>query len=143
MPRGKPRETDCGTCERKAGEPLNTHCLECRNDAQIRWRAANPGRQNELQRGYNRRVRAGVITAYGGKCTCCDERRVEFLSIEHLKGDGAEHRRKLGGSGGMSVYLDLKRRGYPHGDYTILCFNCNLARGFFGYCPHEKEMAAW
>jgi hypothetical protein len=25
-----------------------------------------------------------------------------------------------------------------HKGYRVLCHNCNLARGFYGYCPHEK-----
>jgi hypothetical protein len=37
----------------------------------------------------------------------------------------------------------LKRRGYPQEGYTILCFNCNLSRGFFGYCPHERALEQW
>jgi hypothetical protein len=24
----------------------------------------------------------------------------------------------------------------------VLCHNCNMARGFYGVCPHEKENAA-
>jgi hypothetical protein len=30
----------------------------------------------------------------------------------------------------------LIKENFPK-EYQILCFNCNLALGFFGYCPHR------
>ena len=23
--------------------------------------------------------------------------------------------------------------------FQVLCHNCNMSKGFYGYCPHEKE----
>lgn len=37
-----------------------------------------------------------------------------------------------------AIYRQLRDQGYPD-DYTILCFNCNIARSLFGRCPHTKE----
>ena len=34
------------------------------------------------------------------------------------------------------LYKILRARGFPLG-YRVLCHNCNLARGFYGYCPHS------
>jgi hypothetical protein len=34
------------------------------------------------------------------------------------------------------MYTWLRNQGYPNG-FRTLCHNCNLARGFYGYCPHE------
>ena len=76
------------------------------------------------------------LREYGNKCTCCGEERTEFLSIDHVNGDGAAHRKKLSGK---LIYLWLIRNGFPKDGFRILCHNCNCARGFYGYCPHERE----
>jgi len=74
-----------------------------------------------------------VIGAYGGQCACCGERELEFLTIEHSRGDGASHRRFV-----SNIYSDLKRRGFPKGyGYTVLCWNCNMATRYGDPCPHE------
>lgn len=78
-------------------------------------------------------------------CACCGAKQVEFLTIDHIHGGGAKHRRSLGGgslSGGASkLYSWLRRNGFPEG-YRVLCQNCNFSRGVFGYCPHEHPEKA-
>jgi radical SAM protein with 4Fe4S-binding SPASM domain len=32
----------------------------------------------------------------------------------------------------------LKNNNYPKDLFRLLCHNCNMARGCYGYCPHEK-----
>lgn len=78
-----------------------------------------------------------IITAYGGKCNCCGETHFEFLTIDHTEGGGAEHRRQKGK--GRGIYKDLKARGFPKEGYRLLCLNCNISLGFYGYCPHKPE----
>jgi hypothetical protein len=85
-----------------------------------------------------RRLRLEVWTHYGGdppQCACCGESRDEFLSIDHVRGGGNAHRRELG-SGGAVTYQLLRKQGFPSG-YRVLCYNCNLAVGFYGHCPHS------
>ncbi len=88
----------------------------------------------------NRKIRETVLRHYGGACECCGESRVEFLSIDHLRGGGRKHRRQvLYPNAGSRIYYDwLIKNGYPN-DIRVLCYNCNMARGFNGYCPHETE----
>lgn len=81
---------------------------------------------------YRNKLKTGVITAYGGKCSCCGELHPDFLTVDHVNNDGKKHRASV-----TSVYRDLRNRGYPSG-YTILCFNCNIARSLFGTCPHQR-----
>lgn len=83
---------------------------------------------------YRRKLKAEIIAAYGGKCTCpgCTITEPDFLTIEHLSKDGKAHR-----ASGVSVYADIRRRGFPP-DYTIHCFNCNIAKSLFGVCPHVR-----
>ena len=79
-----------------------------------------------------------IVEAYGGECVCCGEKHFEFLTIDHINGDGAEHRRQLGGDH-RAVYRDIKRRHFPKDQFRLLCLNCNLALGMYGYCPHNPE----
>lgn len=79
-----------------------------------------------------------VFSAYGNECSCCGEKRIEFLTIDHIFGDGAEHRR-VSSMVGRRIYGYLKQLGYPKDRYRLLCMNCNWSHGKFGYCPHERE----
>jgi hypothetical protein len=72
---------------------------------------------------------------YGGKCACCGEERREFLSIDHINGGGAKHRKEIHRA---SLYFWLIKNNFPDA-FRILCHNCNQAMGIYGYCPHKKD----
>lgn len=92
----------------------------------------------KTRRNYNYwRSKVRVVEHYtGGKnaCQCCAEDTFEFLSVDHINGGGKAHRNEIGKS---EIYRWIIRNNFPPG-FQILCFNCNLAKGFFGKCPHEK-----
>jgi len=92
----------------------------------------------EQQRVYDLSVKQKIIEAYGGKCTCCGETTLEFLTIDHINNDGAEDRRQNGKKSGGKLYRWLIKNNFPKEEYQLLCYNCNCAKGFFGYCPHDK-----
>ena len=74
-----------------------------------------------------------VINAYGGKCVCCDESNVIFLSVEHKNGNGNKHRRYI-----HNIWAWLIKRNFPK-SFTILCHNCNLGSYLNGgICPHKS-----
>ncbi len=81
-----------------------------------------------------------VIDAYGGGCACCGETTYEFLSIDHKYNDGAEERRRLKTKArcGLALLRLIVREDFPE-RYQILCYNCNMSKGFFGECPHRKR----
>ena len=81
-------------------------------------------------------IRNTVFRAYGNKCFCCNESTSEFLTIEHLQGHGRQHKKKLGGQ--SYFYPWLIKNNFPK-EFTILCMNCNFAKGIHGGCPHEKK----
>lgn len=83
---------------------------------------------------HTRRVK--VLLHYGGKCSCCGEARYEFLAIDHINGGGYQHRKslKVGASALISWIINS---GYPT-DFQVLCHNCNMAKGFYGECPHSS-----
>jgi hypothetical protein len=104
---------------------------------------ADPELYQQRARDHGRRIRnrdrAELLAAYGGKCTCprCPETNSAFLTLEHVNGDGSQHRRDVG----SHSYADLRRRGFPQGDYTLLCMNCNHGSRFTGICPHMQDEA--
>lgn len=82
---------------------------------------------------YNKRIRREGIAAYGGKCTCCGEEKEEFLTLEHKEAVPRLSNGKRVPSG--FAWMIARKRGWPD-DHTILCFNCNCAKGAHGSCPH-------
>ncbi len=75
------------------------------------------------------------------QCACCNEHNLEFLTIDHINNDGAEHRRKLGIKNGFyRTSRFLLRDGFSASDYQVLCMNCNYSLGNYGYCPHNPEI---
>jgi hypothetical protein len=80
-----------------------------------------------------------VVDGYGGKCDCCGESRLAFLSIDHIGGGGAKHRKELGQNHIRKLRELLKAQGWPKDKYRILCMNCNFATRHGKPCPHELE----
>jgi hypothetical protein len=114
--------------------------LHLRRQDQEETQAANErGRQKRCawQQLRHSLLRAEVLAHYGNKCACCGETHPEFLGIDHINGGGNKHRREPGVGSGAGFYLWLKKHHYPEG-FQVLCHNCNLAKGFYGYCPHKK-----
>lgn len=100
----------------------------------------NSTHRNELHQRANdktRLLKAMVIGAYGGKCVCCGESNPVFLTIDHIHGGGQLDRR--GEHGGWRFYTRLVKTGFPKDNYQLLCYNCNLSKGFWGECPHEQQ----
>lgn len=87
--------------------------------------------ETERKRRYALKIE--TLKAYGGKCACCGEDIVEFLTIDHING-GAGGRNRLKT---QAFYMSLKKLGFPKEDYQCLCYNCNCAKGVYGECPHK------
>jgi tRNA/tmRNA/rRNA uracil-C5-methylase (TrmA/RlmC/RlmD family) len=108
-----------------------------------RQRAQDPIRRQNFrrwQKDWRTRLRREVFDAYGGLiCTCdhngtpCGSHPIEFLAIDHINGECKHSAREAG----YKYYQRLKKAGFPPG-HRVLCHNCNMALGFFGYCPHSK-----
>lgn len=92
--------------------------------------------QREIEKRYRRKLRFEVLDAYGGCCECCGEDNHEFLGIDHINGGGTQHRKETGAGHAFNQWL--KRNGFPEG-FRVLCHNCNLSYGFYGYCPHQDD----
>jgi len=71
-----------------------------------------------------------VLTHYGnGKCVCvmCGYDNIGALSIDHINGNGCEHRREIGKGGGINFYKWLKDNNLPEG-FQTLCMNCQFLK---------------
>lgn len=83
-----------------------------------------------------REIRKQVIEHYGSRCFCCGETEIEFLTIDHVNGGGHKHKSQVGK--GLRFLQWIIKNDYPS-DLQILCWNCNCARGAYGYCPHKAK----
>ena len=81
--------------------------------------------------------RVELLTRYGGACECCGEAGLPFLTLDHLNGGGNAEKRAIGryGNGFLRWLLGQPKRP----DLRVLCWNCNMARGLYGACPHEER----
>lgn len=84
------------------------------------------------------KLKNNCLKHYGKKCNCCGEANIQFLTIDHLKGNGNNHRKKLfkHNVGGVHMYRWLIKNNFPEG-YSVLCMNCNWAKRYGDACPHE------
>lgn len=88
---------------------------------------------------YRLRVKSDVISKYGGKCACCQESELLFLTIDHINNDGSRDRKDNDISNSASFYLTLRKSDIRI-DLQVLCFNCNLGKQINGgVCPHTHK----
>jgi hypothetical protein len=107
----------------------------------------NGDRERQLSRERHFKDKVAAFEAYGGPvCKCCGETELEFLSIDHINGDGAAHRKEMAKNSnssphaycGYHLHTWLRLNNYPPG-FQVLCMNCNFAKGHFGECPHQRQ----
>ena len=112
------------------------------------WRKDNKEKFKATQRRSYEAIRLECFQHYSGKeipdCRCCSETILEFLHLDHVDADGADHRRRLKANtgrtilGGTALYYWLKKNGWPNDPrFQVLCANCNLGKRIGKYCPHE------
>lgn len=128
----------CKKCHSlKSMNYYKTHKQE-RSQYHKKRRAKMPEYYRKKFSDWKNKIRLEVLSHYSKgrmKCACCKESEIKFLAIDHLNGGGRKECQKLGRRG-ISFYMWLKKNNYPKG-YQILCHNCNLAKGFYGKCPHK------
>lgn len=113
---------------RKSGERAGKRsCKACHAAALVRYKERCE---------FKRQDKLTALGAYGQDCACCGEKAPEFLAIDHVHGGGNRHRAEIGVAG-SKFYVWLRKNGFPPG-YRVLCHNCNIAMGHYGYCPHQE-----
>lgn len=61
------------------------------------------------------------------KCENCEQLELELLTIDHIHGNGNQHRKEVGINTGYSTYSWLKKNNYPEG-FQVLCWNCQYRK---------------
>lgn len=140
----------CSRCNNAVSGSGHRWCNECYNQWRRAWREnnieeqrrkandryrSNPERHKGNVKKFRVKLRNEVLAKYGGICQCCNETTPEFLCIDHINGGGGKHRKQLNKTG-QGFYQWLKNNNYPPG-FRVLCHNCNMALGHYGYCPHQ------
>lgn len=129
----------CVTCRvNKADDGYKT-CLRCRDNSS-KW-YINRGKQKKIKE--RQELKLKIFDHYGNKCNCCGEDIFEFLTIDHINNDGADHRRKLTGdkirNGSSFVYKWIVQNNFPS-SVQLLCWNCNCGKRMNnGICPHHNN----
>jgi len=118
--RARKKKNEKGLCHDCGTQCNASRCDECKTK--------HSGRAQELK--------MRVYEGYGCACNCCGEKNPAFLTIDHVKNDGAK-RRKEGEGNGSKLYNKILRENFPC-DFQLLCWNCNMGKRFSGVCPHNK-----
>lgn len=98
--------------------------------SRARYAAETPEQRKARKQAERDKLRAEVIAAYGGKCSCCGTDYEPHLTLDHVNGGGTTERRSLQGG---SCWRVARREGYPD-RFQLLCFNCNWAKHHLGEC---------
>lgn len=103
-----------------------------------RWQAANAEKTRASSVQYYRALRATMIDAYGGVCSCCGETEEIFLTLARTDDESGAGRP---GPGRMSAALlrQLRDAEWPRAGFRLLCRNCQHAVSMLGACPHGKR----
>ena len=112
----------CFSCGRRPHKPNCRNCQKCID------------RTSKNSRRHARENRQKVLDHYGRRCTCCGEENQYFLTLDHINGDGAAHRKEIKRRGAQ-VYSWVIKNNFPDG-FQILCWNCNCGKSTYGSCPH-------
>ncbi len=106
----------------------------------------DPERYRRLKREHMARktklISTQVIGHYSNwkfVCVCCGESERDFLSIDHIAGNGNKMSREFGiPREGYQLYKWLFDNGFPSG-FQVVCMNCNLSKGKHGLCVHKNN----
>ena len=123
---------------------LLSRCRECHRLEAIRIRKNAPARGTIYAKKSNAKLKREFYEAYGNACACCGEREPAFLTLEHLNGSKRDfaNRRGFVAQCTLTYLSDLRKRGWPKNEATVLCFNCNCVKSRVDVCPHISKKEA-
>lgn len=125
----------CVTCGKSPPVENRKRCQSC-SDKRSEWYQGSETQKKDIARRNKRRDQ--VFNHYGAFCSCCSESEKNFLSIDHIDGNGNEHRKKIN-KAGSTFFKWLVDNNFPP-EFQTLCMNCNFGRyRNGGICPHEHK----
>lgn len=155
LPRSKALDRPCRKCSVQPAtyrfKPSNPDgydvvCVDCKNAQSYAWRARQPAAtqdeidtRNQKAKAKRDELKREVFGAYGGECYCCHLKDIRFLTLDHINGDGAEHRKRENTKSGQHTYKWIKKNNFPQDIFRVACFNCNCAAfANNNICPHQE-----
>ena len=146
----------CPGCKKTKNLERFWHCKERKDGRQVYCAKCATERDREYRKNYNilnkekiairkskwrieRRIK--VLEHYGNSmCSCCGEKEILFLSLDHINGGGSKERRDIKRAGD-SFYRWIIVNNYPNG-FRVLCHNCNWGVHVNkGICPHKLKVS--
>lgn len=104
------------------------YCKPCSNARKRRYRAegrlTKPSKEKLRRQQLTDKVK--VLTHYGESCKCCGFQDIRALCVDHINGDGHEHRKTVPSG---HLYRWLIANNFPVG-FQTLCCNCNRIKQF-------------
>lgn len=130
-----------GDCARRGNWVRLGLCIACRRPAPEGKKRCSDCVAKSVQvcRENRRTAKEFIFARYGGRCAVCAESALRVLTLDHINGDGAAHRRELRRKRKgtiqpyYEIYLLLKKGKQIDWDIQILCFNCHA----------KKDLAPW
>jgi hypothetical protein len=108
----------CHNCN--AAHGFYGYCPHKGRPSDSRWAAPPDANGNQYSKRHRDRVT--VFAHYGQQCELCQESSPEFLTVDHMNGNGNKHRKTI-----RCICEWLILNQFPNG-FRILCQNCNLAK---------------
>lgn len=135
---GSRRRGTCRKCQRSKHKqpPCNTQrlCQQCRVVCSSRLcDACQRTERAAASRRYRAQIRQIVIAHYGGECTYCGENEPMFLTMDHVNGDGNNHRKEVKFPHiCLWLYRERGKTGQFPPEFQVLCWSCNSAKHIYG-----------
>lgn len=80
-----------------------------------------------------------AVKRLGNKCVCCNETRVEFLTLDHINSNGTVHRRSFKRQQNYLQWAATASLREVCAVLQVLCWNCNMAKAIYKICPHQGQ----
>lgn len=131
----------CWTKHGSTADRLQAYCNDCRNQQRREARKQKLGcyateyadnrdehllRCRKLYYRYKEQVFSHYCNGTEYSCKHCGFTDMRALSVDHMAGDGADHRR---GGTGSSLYKWLVHHNFPEG-FQVLCMNCQWIKRY-------------
>jgi len=113
-------------------------CTHCGSEKDIDGTLCSVCKDINSKNGYKSRrsQKERVINHYGGKCFCCGETKIKFLTIDHINNDGYKHRKDIN----KEICRWIINNNFPENMFQVACYNCNCGRAKNnGICPHQEQ----
>jgi hypothetical protein len=94
----------------------------------VEWAKKNSIKAKKYRDKYRSDLKLEVLSHYSNNTICCafcGYSDIRALSIDHVEGNGCEHRRK--DKSAYAIYNWLKQNNFPSG-FQVLCMNCQFIK---------------